>query len=695
MVNRDIRQLDDFLVKEEYHAHSGVDIQAAMYLPLIYRRTYLNRTKVPSKQFKLFATLQTISISSTRSISPVRVLGQSNPVKYLKGARCLPASELVYVKGKGRVSIAKIEPGDYVQSSPTDFNKVVATTNDGLKKCYKIDTLCGHSITASYDHPIMSDKGWKKPEDIKVGDRLYVSCKSPIYGEGLPIDDGMLTLIAYLLGDGHMGMHTHSTPGKFSHTIILTISDKKMDTIGRESAEILEKFNIPYTDRRNEKFKCIERRISICFTGTGRTAPKNRVYNGLHTTLKELNLYRKKSEQKFLPESFLDSLSESQICLFLNRLFSTDGWYSFRKARIEAVYSSTSIQLIDQVRFLLTKLGIPSSVQLSRKKGQVGGTIGKRQIVSRRDLYKLIISDNYDLYRFINKVGIFSQQHEITEEVNDKIKSSISHTDLSVDTKEFNAIIQNMLLEHKIDKATIPFTRSRPTSIKKALAIKELIPVPEIKAKIDEYVDNTLANPDEYKELKVTEVTEVGELEVYDIEVEDRHEFICNYFKVHNTFAGTMVFAAIESDPFSEIYDVGLEESYINAQTSIISDQLPPFSVIVTAANEMGGVSMQAIHGITLVNMGTTYSVDDLYSEIVYSYVATDVTQLSVDTFNSRRTAIDKLADVGVGLANGVKSASTLIGESLISAYSYLYPNTTSDGTTREGIQRDGLSPSL
>lgn len=128
-------------------------------------------------------------------------------------------------------------------------------------------------------------------------------------------------------------------------------------------------------------------------------------------------------------------------------------------------------------------------------------------------------------------------------------------------------------------------------------------------------------------------------------------------------YAGTMVFASLLTDPFSNIYDVALEESYLDAESSIISDQLPPFSIIISAANEHGGVSMQAIHGITLVNMGSTYSVDDMYTEIQYTYVATDMTQFSSSTISSQRNS----RQVPAGASSSI---STLIGEELTQIYS-------------------------
>tara|TARA_R110002110_G_scaffold12647_4_gene59811 strand:- start:529 stop:1302 length:774 start_codon:yes stop_codon:yes gene_type:complete len=104
------------------------------------------------------------------------------------------------------------------------------------------------------------------------------------------------------------------------------------------------------------------------------------------------------------------------------------------------------------------------------------------------------------------------------------------------------------------------------------------------------------------------------------------------YSRGGRTFAGTLVFATLDRDPFSDIYrpDAG-HESLLDSGTSAFVDQLPPFTVVITAANELGGIARQIVSGITLVNYGVTYSIDDIYTETTYTYVATDVTALLPD----------------------------------------------------------------
>ena len=138
------------------------------------------------------------------------------------------------------------------------------------------------------------------------------------------------------------------------------------------------------------------------------------------------------------------------------------------------------------------------------------------------------------------------------------------------------------------------------------------------------------------------------------------------YTRGARTIAGSLVFATIRKDPFNDVADASIAESYINASTSLIADQLPPFSIIITASNELGAVALQAVHGVTITNYGTTYSVDDLYTETTYTYVATDVVPLiEGDTSRNINPSLNGQRQI----FSSFNSISNLVAESLGKAY--------------------------
>lgn len=67
---------------EKYQAYAGTDIQAVVSVPSNGYMPDVGRSPI-----HVLGNIQTLSISSTRSISPVRIIGRASPVQYLKGAR--------------------------------------------------------------------------------------------------------------------------------------------------------------------------------------------------------------------------------------------------------------------------------------------------------------------------------------------------------------------------------------------------------------------------------------------------------------------------------------------------------------------------------------------------------------------------------------------------------------------------------
>jgi hypothetical protein len=139
------------------------------------------------------------------------------------------------------------------------------------------------------------------------------------------------------------------------------------------------------------------------------------------------------------------------------------------------------------------------------------------------------------------------------------------------------------------------------------------------------------------------------------------------YTRGARTFAGSLVFATIRRDPFIDVADSSISESYINASTSMIADQLPPFSVIINAVNESGAAASQLIHGITITNYGTTYSVDDLYTETTYTYVATDVQVLTPEALKRTKGAGMNGTDAGNG--SSFTNVTSLVESNMAVAY--------------------------
>lgn len=140
------------------------------------------------------------------------------------------------------------------------------------------------------------------------------------------------------------------------------------------------------------------------------------------------------------------------------------------------------------------------------------------------------------------------------------------------------------------------------------------------------------------------------------------------YTKGAITFAGTMVFATINQGAFTDIYDIDLAESYVNGSTNALVHYLPPFSIVLTVTNESGAAGIQVINNITITNSGAVYSIDDLYLEEQYTYVATNISPF-IPIPMSQVNLENYLNSAAEGISRFGKNVSNVIEENLGAAY--------------------------
>jgi len=95
---------------------------------------------------------------------------------------------------------------------------------------------------------------------------------------------------------------------------------------------------------------------------------------------------------------------------------------------------------------------------------------------------------------------------------------------------------------------------------------------------------------------------------------------VVEYTRGARTIAGSIVCVSGPADPFlGQIISSHREQA---SDQPFFTDELPMFSMLVVASDEYGNVSHAAVSDVTLTNFGQTFSVDDLYLENTYTYVA-------------------------------------------------------------------------
>lgn len=107
------------------------------------------------------------------------------------------------------------------------------------------------------------------------------------------------------------------------------------------------------------------------------------------------------------------------------------------------------------------------------------------------------------------------------------------------------------------------------------------------------------------------------------------------YTMGQRTIAGSLVFAVFDKHFADDIFKDSI--SNINKtenkpiSTIILPDELPPFDITISYANEYGHTSRMALYGVRLINEGQVMSINDIYTENTYQFVATALEPLNKD----------------------------------------------------------------
>lgn len=109
--------------------------------------------------------------------------------------RCLPAKTEILLPNNTYKPISELQVGDAVVSSDGTKlinQKVTAVMHTGLRDCVEIKTSNGIKLQASKDHKVFTLAGWKKAEELETKDVLVVPRKFADSHELIPLDDAFL-----------------------------------------------------------------------------------------------------------------------------------------------------------------------------------------------------------------------------------------------------------------------------------------------------------------------------------------------------------------------------------------------------------------------------------------------------------------------------------------------------------------------
>lgn len=366
---------------------------------------------------------------------------------------------------------------------------------NGIKEVFEVETSSGRTIRATGNHPLFTATGWAEIDDLKVGDKVAIASKMPYFGNQ-DVEDEKIKMVAYMIGDGNCT----------TSTIRFSTASNKIKEDVEESLEFFNCSLIKYNSSKKYDYNIVKKENR-----------NNRFFkNNFLEYLKEIDLLGKDSFNKRIPD-FVFKMSKEKIALFLSRLYSTDGWATTYKNRLQIGYSSVSINLIKDVQHLLLRFGINSYITSKKING-----------MGDKKYYSLYITNSLEAIKFIEEINIYSKE-DATKKVYELAKKNKKSDRLI--PKEILTFVEEERVRQGLTKRAL--CEDKDERFRLCYDIK--------REKLKHYGE-VLGNEDiinfsdgDFLFEKIVSIKSVGMMQTYDFTVPITSNFVVDDFITHNT----------------------------------------------------------------------------------------------------------------------------------------------------------------
>jgi len=378
----------------------------------------------------------------------------------------------------------------------------------GTKNVYRVTTkLSKRWIEVSSDHLVLTASGYRRLDELKKGDVVVVTSREPFPDNFSDVSEWEAGLLGLIIGDG-----VCSQTG-----IGLVVAN------GQESIRNYYESCV----RRLDRDMVFRTRVGSGCTTVYASRPKGWDRNSKSALGKFLERYGvmgKTCHEKRVPLKIFRARKEVQA-EFLRCLFSTDGGICALHGNtlgVCVVYTSCNRALIDDVRVLMSRFGVRSTVEHLSSETNFGV----------QSAWQIKIASVSEIRSFFEEVGVPIGWENRYDEAWSVIRTrkSFCHMDrLPGELMEMAKDVRRRFKESGGSFLNAPGAVRAQTTGKKMM--KELAAWTGDKEAV------RIANSDVCWD-KVASIEFVGEKDVYDIAVPRTHNFVTGGLIVHNCYYG-------------------------------------------------------------------------------------------------------------------------------------------------------------
>lgn len=446
---------------------------------------------------------------------------------------------------------------------PTDY------INNGIRPCYRVTTALGREIEVTLNHPFLTTKGWQPLADLKPGDRVAQPRAMAFFGHAR-CSEARVKLLAHFIASGQL---LQQMPGYTGCS-----ADMRRD-FGEAMQEAFPTV-AAYWDEDG------------CWHCTADSNQEGDSSHSYTAWLHDLGLMWKDSARTFVPE-IVFALPRRQIALFLNRLFSSGGSLDLHltAGQISVDYTSASKRLIKDVQHLLLRFGMHARIsvtEVGQYRLSIEGLSACRSLLreiglSEREVVAEALTLLDDIYQStLTDPGIIPSQ------VENRLKLSDCGTSMGSGGTFITADCERTVLRVPGSAISREHGQSR---ISASLAIDN--------------DQSQLVQSDIYWD-SIEAIEPIGEHEVYDLSMEETHNFVANDFIIHNSWLSEHLSAAIAGNSTLLIQGTaGTDESAIrygwNYARLLVEGPTPAALVVSPMMNAMQNGKIARIEELTRI----------------------------------------------------------------------------------------------
>lgn len=382
----------------------------------------------------------------------------------------------------------------------------------GVKPVFKLTSALNREIKATANHKFLTIDGWKRLDELSVGTKL--ACPRTLATSSIStMSSEELALLGYLIGDG-------CTLAR--HAIQYTTTDLDLAQHVVDLAKCI--FNESIVPRLKRERNWYQVYLSSATRLTH--GKRNPVAKWLHN----LGVWNLRSWEKVIPTKVFEQSTE-QLAVFLRHLWSTDGTVSYSQKGTKArsvpriFYATSSKKLAQGIQSLLLRFGINARVIRVPQSGK------------GRDQFHVSITGAVEQLRFLLEIGIHDvrRQSHVTHAMR-YLQEVVPNTNRDLIPKEaWRVIVEPARMAAGLTTREMQFqigTFYCGSALYKSGLGRDRAAIVARVVKSSELA--SLSQSDVYWD-EIVSIEPLGEEPVYDLTVEDHHNFVANNIVVHNS----------------------------------------------------------------------------------------------------------------------------------------------------------------